>query len=98
MGEMISKVQFQVKRRSNDMGTYVFRVLTGGWIGMVVAHLFQMIFGFENFLFLFVIVLMTGVVVRVTRGWGFFGVVLLNLFCVLVGALLQMYVQVAPGA
>ncbi len=95
---MISKVQFQMKKSSGDMGTYIFRVLTGGWIGMVFAHLFQMIFAFENFLFLFVIVLMTGVIVRMTKGWGFFSVVILNLFCILIGALLQMYVQVAPGA
>ncbi len=98
MGEMISKVQFQVKKKSSDMGTYIFRVLTGGWIGMVFAHLFQMIFEYGNFLFLFVIVLMTGVIVRITRGWGFISVILLNLFCILIGALLQMYVHVAPGA
>ena len=98
MGEMISKMQFQVKKRSNDFGTYIFRVFTGGWIGMVFAHLFQMIFAFENLLFLFIIVLVTGVVVRLTKGWGFFAVVLLNLFCILAGALLQMYVKVAPGA
>ncbi len=98
MGEMISRVNFQVKKKSGDFGTYVFRVLTGGWIGMVFAHLFQLIFEFENFLFLFVIVLMTGAVVRVTKGWGFFSIVLLNLFCILVGTLLQLYVKVAPGA
>lgn len=98
MSELISKVQFQVKKRSNDFGTYFFRVMTGGWIGLVFAHLFQMVFQFENLLFLFVIVLMTGVVVRITRGWGFISIILLNLFCVLVGSLLQMYLQVAPGA
>ncbi len=98
MGEMINRVNFQVRKKSGDFGTYIFRVLTGGWIGMVVAHLFQMIFEFENFLFLFVIVLMTGAIVRVTRGWGFLSIVLLNLFCILLGTLLQLYVQVAPGA
>ena len=98
MSEMMSRVQFQMKKRSSDFGTYIFRVMTGGWIGLVFAHLFQLIFAFETLLFLFVIVLMTGVIVRITKGWGFFSVILLNLFCILVGALLQMYVQVAPGA
>lgn len=98
MGEMINKVQFQVKKSSSDLGTYFFRVMTGGWIGMVFAHFFQMIFEFENFLFMFVIVLMTGAIVRVTKGWGFFSVVILNLFCILIGILLQMYVTIAPGA
>ena len=98
MSQLINKVQFQVKNSSAHFGTYIFRVLTGGWIGMVFAHLFQGIFAFENFLFLFVIVLMTGTIVRITRGWGFFSVVILNLFCILVGILLQMYIQVAPGA
>lgn len=98
MGEMINKVQFRMKKTSGDMGTYLLRVATGGWIGMVFAHLFQMIFAFENFLFFFVIVLMTGTIVRITRGWGFFSIIILNLFCILVGILLQMYIKVAPGA
>ena len=98
MGQMINKMQFQVKRSSSDLGTYFLRVMTGGWIGMVFAHFFQMIFQYEIFLFLFVIVLMTGAIVRITKGWGVFSVVILNLFCILVGVLLQMYVQIAPGA
>ena len=98
MGELINKMNFQVKKSSNDIGTYIFRVFTGGWIGLIFAHFFQMIFGFENFLFFFIIILMTGAIARITRGWGFFSVVILNLFCILVGALLQMYIKIAPGA
>lgn len=98
MSEMLNKMQFQVKKSSGDFGTYVFRVITGGWIGLVFAHLLQLIFAFENFLFFLVIVIMTATVVRITKNWGFFSVILLNLFCVLIGALLQMYVKIAPGA
>ena len=98
MGELINKVQFQVKKQSSDMGTYIFRVITGGWIGMVFAHIFQMIFEYGNFLFVFVIVLMTGAVLKVTKGWGFFGVIVFNAVCLLIGALLRMYIMVAPGA
>ena len=97
MGQMINKVQFQVKKSSNDFGTYLLRVLTGGWIGMVFAHIFQMIFEFGNFLFIFVILLMTGSVLKVTKGWGFFAVLIFNAFCIMVGALLRMYIMVAPG-
>ena len=98
MSNVINKVQFQVKKTSSDMGTYIFRVLTGGWIGLVVAHFFQMIFEFQNFLFFFVIVLMTGAVVRITKGWGYIPIMILNLVCILTGALLQMYIKMAPGA
>lgn len=98
MGQTLNKVQFQIKKSSTDLGTYIFRVLTGGWIGMIFAHFFQMIFKFENFLFLFVIVLMTGVIVRITKGWGLFSVIILNLFCVLIGVLLHMYIKIAPGS
>ena len=97
MGEIVNKIQFQVKKSSNDFGTYFFRVLTGGWIGLIFAHFFQMIFGFGDFLFFFVIVLGTGSIVRVTKGWGFFSVMFFNLFCILVGILLQMYIKIAPG-
>lgn len=98
MSNVINKVQFQVKKTSGDMGTYILRVITGGWIGLVFAHFFQMIFEFQNFLFFFVIVLMTGAMVRVTRGWGIFPIMILNLVCILIGALLQMYIKMAPGA
>lgn len=98
MGEMMSKMQFQVKKSSSDLSTYIFRVLTGGWVGMIFAHIFQMIFEYGNFLFFFVIVLMTGSIVRVTKGWGFFSVIILNLFCILIGVLFRMYIIVAPGA
>lgn len=98
MGQMINKMQFQVKKTSNDFGTYILRVITGGWLGMVFAHIFQLLFGFGNLLFFFVIVLSTGAVVKMTRGWGFVSVIIFNLFCILVGALLRMYVMVAPGA
>ena len=97
MSELINKVQFQVKKSSSDLLTYSFRVLTGGWLGMVFAHIFQGLFGFENFLFLFVIVLVTGSVVRITRGWGLISVLIFNLFCILIGILLRMYIMVAPG-
>lgn len=97
VGQLINKMHFQVKRTSNHFGTYIFRVITGGWIGAVFAHLFQIILGFENFLFFFVIVMTTGAVVRVTRDWGFFSITILNLFCILIGILLQMYIKIAPG-
>ena len=98
MSEIVNKMQFQVKKSSSDFGTYFCRVLTGGWIGLIVAHVFQMIFEFENFLFFFMIFLSTAVVVRVTRGWGFIPIIILNLFCILIGILLQMYIKIAPGA
>jgi hypothetical protein len=97
MGQVIKRMQFHVEKTTSHLGTYFLRVLTGSWIGLIFAHFFQMIFGFENFLFLFVIILFTGVVVRITRGWGFLSVVIFNLFCILVTALLQMYIKVAPG-
>jgi hypothetical protein len=98
MGEMINRIHFQAKKTSTDLGTYFFRVMTGGWIGMVFAHLFQLTFKFENLLFTFIIVLVTGIVVRLTKGWGFFSIVILNLFCVLIGILLRMYLTISPGA
>jgi len=98
MSRFVSTVQFQVKKSSSDLTTYIFRVLTGGWLGMVFAHILQTMIGFSNLLFLFVIVLVTGCIVRMTKNWGFFSVMILNLFCVLVGILLNMYIMVAPGA
>jgi hypothetical protein len=98
MSALINRVQFQVKKTGSHLGVYFARVLTGSWIGLIFAHLFQQIFAFENFLFLFVILLFTAVIVRISRNWGILSVVIFNLFCVLVVVLMQMYIKVAPGA
>lgn len=96
MGKL-GQMQFQVKKSTSHMGVYFLRVVTGAWIGVVFAHFFQHIFGFENFLFLFVLILMTGTIVRISRGWGGIAVIIFNLFCILVAVLLQLYIKVAPG-
>ncbi len=98
MGEMIHRLQLQTKKTSVDLATYVFRVITGGWIALIFAHFFQYIFAFENFLFFLVMVVVTGAVVKITRGWGPISVVIFNLFCVLLVVLLQLYLKIAPGA
>lgn len=98
MSEMIYRFQLQTKKASVDFATYVFRVITGGWISLIFAHFFQYIFGFENFLFFMVMVMFTAAIVRISKGWGPISIVIFNLFCVLVLVLIQLYLKTAPGA
>ena len=97
MSRFVHNGQIYLKKTSGDFGLYSLRVATGGWIGLIFAHLFQRMFGFQNLLFFFVIVLMTGALVRVSKNWGLVSVFIFNLICILVGALLRMYLEVAPG-
>ena len=91
----MSEIQSKTKIFFSDFGLYFFRVLTGGWMAIVFAHFFQVFFGFELSLLFFVVFLITGVLVRITRKWGVFSVIILNLFFVLIGVLFQMYIELA---
>ena len=97
MSQIVHRVQFQVKKSSNDFLTYLFRVFTGGWLGLVFSHIFQILMGYSDLMFLFVIVITTGIVVRMTKNRGWISILILNLICVLMGIVLKMYIDMAPG-
>lgn len=97
MSRVIHKVQFQVKKTSNDLFTYSLKVMTGSWIGLFFAHIFQAFWGFSDFLFLFVILLFTGVTLRITKNYGWGGILLFNVFFVLLFLVFKYYVLQHPG-
>ena len=96
MGKKIDRIQFRAKKSPTGLSVYFLRVVTGGWIGIVFAHFFHGFFGFETFLLSLVVLVITCMIVFLTKRLGFFLLVIFNLLCVLSGVLLQMYVKLAP--
>ncbi len=93
----MNEIQLETKSVLSGSGIYFFRVLTGGWIAIVFAHLFKVLFDFELFPLFLVVLLITGFLVHITRKRGFFSMVILNLFFILIGVLLKMYIELAPA-
>ena len=98
MDQFIGGVGNKVKNGSSGLALIVFKTISGVMLGLTFALMGQEIVGYGSFAFMFWIVLITGCVLRMSRGWGFVGIILFNLFCVLVGMILKMYVLIAPGA
>ena len=102
MSEMVGRVQEHLKRTSGDMVLFLLRVLSGLVLGLVFANVMQEIMGKadgENLLaFLLVITVTTAAFLKISKVWGFTGVLVFDLIAVLLGLVLRLYIMVAPGA
>lgn len=98
MAQILSQVQMQMKSSSTSLALLLVKILSGGIYGLTMSLIFEEIFGFGNFAFWFVLIANLLIFMRVTKNWKFVGVLILDLFLVLVGMLLRMYVLIAPGA
>ena len=97
MSEMVTKLQEQFKKSSSQLLLLGLRFLLGFVLGVTVATVFQTVLGFDQFLFVFFVLLTALVLVRLTRGWSFVKVVVLTLVLVLTGMLIRFYVMMAAG-
>jgi hypothetical protein len=73
-------------------------LFSGLFLGTTLTLIGQQVFEYGQLLFWFVIVLTTAVFLRVTKGWRWVGVVVLDFTLILIGLLLKMYILIAPGA
>lgn len=100
--EFVGKMQGSIRKTSTDLTLLGLKLVSGGILGLTFALIMQEILGKadgENLLaFFFMIVVTTGVFVRVTKSWGFAGVLVFDLVGVLLGLVLRLYIMVAPGA
>ena len=97
MAQLIQNVQVQIKKSSQSALLFGFRLLSGILLGLVLAIAGETLIGYEQLSFTLVVVLFSGVFLRISRGWSFGGLFVYNLVCVLLGLLLRMYILMAPG-
>jgi hypothetical protein len=94
---MIKKMQGRIKDSSRSLGLLTVKILSGFILGITLSLILKQVTGMGDFSFIFVIVCMIGVFVKLSQKWKFTGVLLFNLFCVMSAMLLRMYILVAPG-
>lgn len=101
MSEFVGKMQMNIKKSSGDFALFTLRLISGGIIGLTFALIMQEILGKaenENLIaFFFVIIVTTGAFLRLSKSWGFVGVLVFDLIMVLLGLVLRLYIMVAPG-
>lgn len=98
MGQFVEKVQYRFKNSSFSFLTFAVKLFSGMVLGLTLSLIGQEIIGYQDFAFFFVIVLFTGVFLKIAKKWQLLGVVIFDVFCILIGTLLKMYIMIAPGA
>lgn len=101
MGQLVDKMQMRFKKGSSDAFTFLLKLLSGLFLGLTFALVVHEIMGKKEgealLSFLFMITIVTGVFLRVSKKWNLTGVLIFDLICVLVGMVLKLYIMVAPG-
>lgn len=97
MGEFIENMQETLKRNSQNISLFLVRFFSGLFLGVTLTLIGQQILGYGQLVFWFIILLTTTVFLKMTKGWRWVGVIVLDFILVLVGLLLKMYILIAPG-
>lgn len=95
MNEFVQRVRYNASEASFHFLIFLIRSISGLLLGLTLAISGQEIIGYGNLLFMFVVVLTTGLVLRATKGWGLLSAVIILLVLVLMGVLLKLYVHTA---
>lgn len=97
MGQILSNMQFQIKKSSTTLGLVIFKLIWGFFLGLTLTMIGQQILGYGQYMFWFVIAIAMAVFMKLVKSLGFTGMFIVVFVCVLVGLLLKLYVQVAPN-
>ncbi len=101
MSEFVGNMQSQLKKTSGDLFLFSLKFVSGTILGLTFGLVMQEILGKaegENLIaFTFVIVLTTGLFLRISKSWGLATILIFDLIAVLIGMVLRLYIMVAPG-
>lgn len=98
MGDFAEKIKDNVRGTAKQLTIYVVRLLTGALLGTTLALITQSFSPISIFLFMFIVIVTLGLVLRVTRYWSLPACVILLLVLVLIGVLLKLYIHTAATA
>lgn len=98
MSQFIEDLQYKIKTSSGSLFLFSFKFLIGSILGLTFALIGQQMTAYGTLAFFLVIAAAIGVFYKISQSWKWSQCFIFSLFCVLVAMLLQMYIQVAPGA
>ena len=96
VSQLAGQVQDGVKNSSVSIFSAFVKIVTALMVALTASLIVQEMMGFGTFAFIFMIVVLTGAILRLIWKWALGAVLLFDLFCVLVSLLLKLYIQVAP--
>ncbi len=75
----------------------LFRIATGLFIGLTFSIIGQNFIGYNTLVFCFLLVVVLLSFIKISKNWGFILLACFNLSFVIVGYLIKLYIDVAPG-
>lgn len=96
VSQFAGNVQEGVKSSSVSLLALVLKVATSFVIALTFALIGQEIMKYGTLSFVFVMTVVVGVIMKIIGKWNLMQVFIFDLFCVLVGLLLRMYILIAP--
>lgn len=97
MSQLIAGIQSKLKVTSAGLALLLFKFVSGLIVALTVTLILEEMIKFGPLSFVFLMTLITVVFLRLVKPLGFWGMTLLDLFCILIALLLRMYVLIAPG-
>ncbi len=92
-----NNVQQTTVAAAHGMGHIFLRLLSGFFIGLVLALIFQEIFSLGFFMLIFLNILFLATIYKLLAPRTIFQIVIFDFICVLIGSLLRMYILIAPN-
>jgi hypothetical protein len=96
VGQMAEQMQEGVKTTSVSIFAISLKLITAFFLALTFSLIIQEMMGSGTFTFVFTMVLVIGLVMKLIGKWNVGPVLLFDLFCILVALLLKLYLQVAP--
>lgn len=92
-----NNVQHTTKQAAHGLSHICLRLISGFFIGLVLSFIFQELFGLGNFMLVFLNILFASVIYKLLSSRTMFQIVIFDFICILIGALLRMYILIAPN-
>lgn len=96
MSEIAGNVQEGVRTSSVSIFALALKIFTAFVIGLTFALIGQEILRYGSLSFIFVMTVVLLAIMKIIGKWSLLQVFIFDLFCILVGLLLRMYILIAP--
>ena len=90
------QLQQSAKNTSVSLAQRNLRVLSGFFVGLVLALITQELMHTEVLTFLFLTTLISAIIYKLLARLQIFQILIFDLICVLIGLLMRMYIMIAP--
>lgn len=90
------QLQQSAKNTSVSLAQRTLRIVSGFFVGLVLALITQELMHTEVLVFLFLTTLISAIIYKLLARLQIFQILIFDLICVLIGILLRMYIMIAP--